>query len=152
MNNSIRKISSIIVFAFILSACAGQVPKDLGVINGSELRPCPDKPNCVQTFDPADKGHFQLPLVAKANEQLTRNAIRKAIMKTGGELISEQSLISAGIYLHAEYESSWLKFIDDVEVVIKDGSIHLRSASRLGYSDLGVNAERFVQIKAAYAE
>ena len=40
--------------------------------------------------------------------------------------------------------------MDDVEVVIKDGLIHIRSASRLGYSDMGVNAERFEKIKMAY--
>ena len=65
-------------------------------------------------------------------------------------MISETVLAPAGYYLHAEYESDWLKFVDDVEVVIKDGLIHIRSASRLGYSDLGANAERLDNIKAAY--
>lgn len=152
MKNKLGKKFVIISASLILSACAGHVPSDLGLLNGSELRPCPDKPNCVQTYDPADAGHFQLPLTAKADDELSKKAMTQAISKTGGQLISEKTLSPAGFYLHAEYESDWLKFVDDVEVVIKDGIIHLRSASRLGYSDLGVNAERFEAIKAAYAE
>jgi len=67
-------------------------------------------------------------------------------------IISEKPLSPSGYYLHAEYESDWLKFVDDIEVVIKDGLIHLRSASRLGFSDMGVNAKRFDAIKANYAK
>lgn len=152
MIHSTRQSYFVIFFTFILSACAGQVPSDLGVVNGSELRPCPDKPNCVQTYQPMDKAHFQLPLIAKADDEKTKVAITRAIANTGGQLVRETPLSPSGFYLHAEYESSWLKFIDDVEVVIKEGSIHLRSASRLGYSDLGVNAQRFTEIRAAYAE
>lgn len=143
---------SVILLLSSLMGCAGQIPSDLGMINGSELRPCPDKPNCVQTYDPLDTSHFQLPLTAKQNDNETRLAITSAINETGGKIISVNSLKPMGYYLHAEYQSDWLRFVDDVEVVIKDELIHIRSASRLGHSDLGVNAERFDTIKAAYAK
>ena len=141
---------SIIISSLLLTACAGQVPSDLGMLNGSELRPCPDKPNCVQTYAPTDESHFQLPLTVKADDAQTKQAISAAISETGGQIISEEPLKPSGYYLHAEYQSDWLKFVDDVEVVIKDGLIHIRSASRLGYSDMGVNATRFEEIKTAY--
>lgn len=141
---------SIIISSLLLTACAGQVPSDLGMLNGSELRPCPDKPNCVQTYAPTDESHFQLPLTAKADDAQTKQAISAAISETGGQIISEEPLKPSGYYLHAEYQSDWLKFVDDVEIVIKDGLIHIRSASRLGYSDMGVNATRFEEIKTAY--
>lgn len=149
-----KKTISIIAFSsfLLLTACAGQVPSDLGVVNSSELRPCPNTPNCVQTYDPLDELHFQQPLVVKESETETQLFIRSAIVKTGGKIISEKTLMSSGIYLHAEYESDWLKFVDDVEVLIKDDLIHMRSASRLGHSDMGVNAKRFEKIKAAYSE
>jgi uncharacterized protein (DUF1499 family) len=137
---------------FLLTACAGQVPNDLGVINASELRPCPDKPNCVQTYEPMDESHFQQPLTVKESSEKTKQVISSAIVKTGGQIISEKTLEPSGIYLHAEYESDWFKFVDDVEVLIKNDTIHIRSASRLGYSDLGANAKRFEEIKAAYGE
>jgi uncharacterized protein (DUF1499 family) len=143
---------SLILLSSSLIGCAGQMPNDLGLVGGSELRPCPDKPNCVQTYDPLDTSHFQLPLELKENEKQTALAITSAINETGGRIISETALVPSGYYLHAEYESNWLKFVDDVEVVIKDGLIHMRSASRLGHSDLGVNAERFEKIKASYAK
>jgi uncharacterized protein (DUF1499 family) len=93
-----------------------------------------------------------LPLAFKQDEKQTALAITSAINATGGKVISETALVPSGYYLHAEYESDWLKFVDDVEVVIKDGFIHIRSASRLGHSDLGVNTERLEKIKAAYAK
>ncbi len=147
-----KKLFSILIIpaTLLLTACAGKVPAELGLVNGSELRPCPDKPNCIQTYDPADESHFQLPLAFNVDDEQTKQIMVTAITETGGKLINENSLASSGYYLHAEYESDWLKFIDDVEVVIKDGMIHIRSASRLGYSDMGVNARRFEEIKAAY--
>ncbi len=147
-----KKTYSIWLFpaVLLLTACAGKVPTELGLVNGSELRPCPDKPNCIQTYDPADESHFQLPLAFNGDNEQTKKIMVAAISETGGKLISEESLASSGYYLHAEYESDWLKFIDDVEIVIKDGMIHIRSASRLGYSDMGVNANRFEEIKTAY--
>jgi len=148
MRNSISL--SIVFLSASLIGCAGQIPSDLGMLNGTELRPCSDKPNCVQTYNPLDTSHFQLPLKFKENDAQTKLAITTAINETGGTIISEAAAEPSGYYLHAEYESSWLKFVDDFEVVIKDKLIHIRSASRLGYSDLGVNAERFDEIKAAY--
>lgn len=141
---------TIILTSLLLTACAGKAPHDLGMINGSELRPCPDKPNCVQTYAPADESHFQLPLTAQVDDEQTKHIIATAISETGGQIITEQPLKPSGYYIHAEYQSDWLKFVDDVEVVIKDGLIHIRSASRLGYSDMGVNAKRFEKIKMAY--
>jgi uncharacterized protein (DUF1499 family) len=143
---------SLILLSFSLMGCAGPMPSDLGLVGNSELRPCPDKPNCVQTYDAIDTSHFQLPLALKQDEKQTALAITSAINETGGKVISETALVPSGYYLHAEYESDWLKFVDDVEVVIKDGLIHIRSASRLGHSDLGVNTERLEKIKAVYAK
>lgn len=149
-----RILNSLFVtsFSVFLFGCAGQVPNDLGTINGSELRSCPDSPNCIQTYDPADSAHFQAPLAFQQSDEQSKQAITAAISETGGKIISSDVLEPAGYYLHAEYESDWIKFVDDVEVVIKDGTIHIRSASRLGHSDFGVNAERYQAIKAAYEQ
>lgn len=146
------KVSGVLFIPVLLMACAGPVPDDLGMINGSELRPCPEKPNCVQTYDSADQAHFQLPLIFKMDVEQSKRSIDYAINKTGGKIRNEKRLIPAGYYLHAEYESDWFKFVDDVEVVIKEGLIHIRSASRVGYSDMGENVKRFNAIKATYAE
>ena len=52
-------------------------------------------------------------------------------------------------YLHYEFTSLLLRFVDDVEFVFDDATrtIHFRSASRTGYSDLGVNRRRMEEIR-----
>jgi uncharacterized protein (DUF1499 family) len=143
-------VTFVIPALLLMAGCAGQAPRDLGLINASKLRPCPDKPNCIQTYQLNDKEHFQQPLGVKANQAETATAIRSAIADTGGTVITEKSLMPSGLYLHAEYESNWLKFVDDVEILITESTLHIRSASRLGHSDLGVNKERYEAIKKAY--
>lgn len=155
---SVYNVGAAIVAALLLSACAGQPPADLGVIqsgkeNGAHrfsLRACPESPNCIQTYDVADKDHFKAALIPKTTLQQTTDALKIAIKNSGGEIISEQALSPAAYYLHAEYESKWIRFVDDVEVVVQADSIQIRSASRLGRSDFGVNGERFETIKALY--
>ena len=57
-------------------------------------------------------------------------------------------------YLHAEFRSSVFRFVDDVEFLVdpKERAIHFRSASRVGYSDLGVNRRRMEQIQKGFSE
>ena len=57
-------------------------------------------------------------------------------------------------YLHAEFRSSVFRFVDDVEFLIdpKERAIHFRSASRVGYSDFGVNRRRMEQIEKGFGE
>lgn len=59
-----------------------------------------------------------------------------------------------GNYLHAEFQTKWLKFTDDVELLLdRDNmTVHLRSASRVGYSDLGANRKRLEMIKNLYSQ
>jgi len=56
-------------------------------------------------------------------------------------------------YLHYEFTSLLLRFVDDVEFLFDDAAktIHFRSASRTGYSDLGVNRQRMEQVRALVA-
>ncbi len=56
-------------------------------------------------------------------------------------------------YLHAECESTVFGFVDDVELHLRsvEGVIAVRSASRLGYSDLGVNRRRVERLRAMLA-
>ena len=57
-------------------------------------------------------------------------------------------------YLHVEFRSAFFRFVDDVEFLIdtEDQVIHFRSASRVGYSDLGVNRRRMERIREAFSE
>lgn len=136
----------------LLSGCGGTAPNDLGVNSNGTLSPCPQKPNCVQSYQPADTEHYVSPLTLKPNSTQSHQAIVRAIKATGGSIQADSMSAEGQHYIHAEYQSRWLKFIDDVEVLITDNAVHIRSASRIGYSDMGVNAERYQQIKTAYQQ
>jgi len=82
---------------------------------------------------------------AKGLEKGRLRDVRAAIIATGGTITREQDG-----YISATYMSKIFKFIDDVEV--RDagaGIIHVRSASRVGFSDRGVNRKRVAMINAA---
>ncbi len=61
---------------------------------------------------------------------------------------------STNIYIHAEFASAMFRFVDDVEFYFEDSRniIHVRSASRVGYSDMGVNRKRIEQVRKLFAE
>jgi uncharacterized protein (DUF1499 family) len=55
-------------------------------------------------------------------------------------------------YLYVQFETRWLKFVDDAEFVVvpAESAIHLRSASRLGRRDFGVNRARIESVRSAF--
>lgn len=55
-------------------------------------------------------------------------------------------------YLHVEFRSSLFGFVDDVEFLADEAAnvIHVRSASRIGYSDGGTNRRRVEMLRALY--
>ncbi len=71
-------------------------------------------------------------------------------------LLSERASIETreGAYLHAVFKTRWLRFRDDFEARLDSeaGVIHVRSASRLGHSDLGANRARVNKLRAAFAD
>ena len=125
-------------FLPLLAACAGEPPSGLGVQNG-RLAPCPDSPNCVNSF--SSGGHDAIaPLAADIREiERVLLGLRRAnIVKVDGN------------YLHAEFTSRFMGFVDDVEFLFvpSERLTHVRSASRLGYSDFGANRDRIEALRA----
>ena len=118
----------------------------LGADNG-RLADCPDSPNCVST-QASDSQHSinPIPFTQSADEVLARlEATIRAMPRT-------RIVNSNANYLHAEFSSLLLGFVDDVEIVIDrtNGLIHFRSASRIGESDLGANRARMEQIRQRF--
>jgi len=122
-----------------LAACAGEPPQNIGVQEG-KLTACPDSPNCVSSFE-SDEEHGIQPLAGNLDQ-------------IGGILqgLNEANIVSASDnYLYAEFTSSLMGYVDDVEFMYNEaaGVTHVRSASRLGHSDLGANRKRIEAIRAA---
>lgn len=121
-------------------------PDNLGVKAG-RLAPPRTTPNCVSSqADPADAEHYIAPIAFKGGTAQAMAAVRKAVEGMEGATIIRQE---AG-YLYAEYRTRLMRFVDDVEFVFDDkaGVIHVRSASRLGRRDFGVNRARVEALRS----
>lgn len=121
-------------------------PPSVGVVDG-RLRPCPASPNCVCSQE-TDAGHSIAPL--KMSEDAAGSWKRLQQIIAG---LPRTRIISVDErYLHVEMTSAFFRFVDDVEFLLdpEAGVIHVRSASRLGYSDLGVNRKRIEGIRASF--
>jgi len=113
-------------------------PTDLGVKNG-RLAPCARSPNCVSSqADPSDREHYIAPLRASMEE------IRKAVES----LPRTRIVLAHSNYLYAEFRSKLLGYVDDVEFFFDGAVIQVRSASRRGRRDFGVNRARVEKIRA----
>ena len=123
-------------------ACVGK--PNVGVLN-NELKPCPDKPNCVSSYAPeSDREHYVMPIKSSSPLVCMEKLSKELSQKDNVDLITKRS-----DYSHLVYTSSIMRFKDDVELYLdKDRkNIQIRSASRTGYSDMGVNRKRVESIK-----
>ena len=131
-----KSLISLIPF---LAACAGEPPTDIGMRDG-RLSPCPDSPNCVSSFE-SDETHSIAPMAASLDQ------VRKVLLSLDeANIVNEQDN-----YLYAEFTSRIMGYVDDVEFLFDpaSGVTHVRSASRLGHSDLGANRKRIENIRSA---
>ncbi len=128
---------------------SGQRPDNLGVREG-RLAPCKTTPNCVSSqADPTDAGHHIAPLAFAGAPEAAWAALLAELRARGEAAVVTEK---PG-YLHAEFTSRLLAYVDDVEFLLEDKAalIQVRSASRLGSSDFGVNRKRIESIRAALA-
>ena len=115
-------------------------PDYLGVKDGRLARP-KRTPNCVSSqADPGDAEHYIAPIPFHGDSAAAMAAVRNAVEGMRGSTV----IRAEGNYLYAEYRTKTLRFVDDVEFLFDDkaGLVHVRSASRLGRRDFGVNRAR----------
>ena len=149
-----KKILVVVASLIVLTACSGSRP-DLGFDNG-ELMPCPETPNCVSS-QTDDKEHYIKPIHFTGTQQeALDNLLRILESEKRTKILTVEKN-----YIRVEFTSAVCRFIDDVEFYFPEQQtaetiIHIRSASRIGKSDLGVNRKRVEQLrnkfKALYKE
>jgi uncharacterized protein (DUF1499 family) len=112
------------------------------------LPPCPPSPNCVSTHA-TDTQHAIVPLQYKKARAEAKEALKAAIATLPRITLVEED----EAYLHYEFTSLLLRFVDDVEFLFDETTktVHFRSASRTGHSDLGVNRKRMEQVRVLVA-
>jgi uncharacterized protein (DUF1499 family) len=136
----------IIGVPLILACCAGG-PGAVGTDPGGRLQPCPSTPNCVSTqaVDP-DRRMAPLPY------RIDRATSWRLLLSIVDAMPRTTLVVKEDHYLRWEFRSRVFGFVDDVEFVFDDEAavIDFRSASRTGYSDMGVNRKRMAAIGEAY--
>lgn len=113
------------------------------------LAPCPGSPNCVSSLAPgSDREHYIEPFSFSGDPAAAWQRLKTAVLAEKRVTIVEER----NGYLHAEIRSLIFRFVDDVEfsLAADAGLINVRSASRTGYSDFGVNRKRVERIRAAF--
>lgn len=112
-----------------------------------KLTPCSKSPNCVSSLA-EDKEHFITPIPYSADNTMTQHKLLEIL--NSFERVRVVSI--EGNYIHVEFVSSVFRFVDDVEFYLDDAEkvIQVKSASRTGYSDFGVNRRRVEMIRKKF--
>ncbi|OPY05474.1 MAG: hypothetical protein A4E66_02435 [Syntrophus sp. PtaB.Bin001] len=139
-------VTVICILLLTLISCTAKPPKT-GLIDG-RLRACPGTPNCVSSEDPNVSARIA-PLAFQGPPETAWKNLKEAVRDLDGSIQEEQ-----GNYLRATFTSRIFHFVDDVEfrMVAAEKLIHVRSASRVGHSDLGVNRKRVERLRAVFAQ
>ena len=116
-------------------------------LEAGRLQPCPAKPNCVCS---QDQGEAAIEPLAAGDLDQALDRIVALVEADGNATVVSRS---EG-YLHAEWKTPLLGFRDDVEFLLdrEAGLVHVRSASRVGHSDMGANRKRVEAIRAQLAD
>lgn len=132
-----KRIVFIFASSILLTACSQ------GVVDMDDRTssPCGDKPNCVSTIDEREK-HSIAPF------NLIGETSIDAIEEVALSLSGAKTAIKEGQYLRIECTSKIMRFVDDLEIKIEGDQLIVRSESRVGYSDFGVNRKRAEQLRA----
>ena len=113
------------------------------------MTPCPRTPNCVSSVD-TDRGHFVQPLRFAGPAINSQYRLLNILNEFKGARVVtfEENLVQA------EFISSIFGFVDDVEFYFDDRKkiINVKSASRVGFSDLGVNRRRIEKIRMRFEQ
>ncbi|WP_041277741.1 DUF1499 domain-containing protein [Desulfotalea psychrophila] len=143
-----KQIIVVLVNLLLLTGCAGTM-SELGIKNG-ELTPCPKTPNCVNSQAVGEKHYIQPIRYAGTRQEMRVRLLQilEAEKRTNILTVQED-------YVRVEFTSALFRFVDDVEFYFPEEQsgetvIYVRSASRLGYSDLGANRKRIEWIRGEF--
>jgi len=121
-------------------------PEETPRLVDGRLRPCPGTPNCLCSEEGSGGDHVE-PLACLDDPEAAWHRLQQVVSSMGGKIERTE-----GDYVWATFMVPVFGFVDDVEFRLdrKSGCIHVRSASRLGFSDLGVNRIRIEDIRRKF--
>uniref|UniRef100_A0A7S3XEU3 DUF1499 domain-containing protein n=1 Tax=Picocystis salinarum TaxID=88271 RepID=A0A7S3XEU3_9CHLO len=146
----------------------------VGPARNMRLKPCPSSPNCVSSeADESDKEHYVAPLTYTG---MTTVQVVKQLRDVVGKMSRSKLVEEKDLELHYTFTTLVFRFVDDVDLVVvpddapsestvdakaidaranaptTSGTVQVRSASRVGYSDLGTNRRRVEDIRKRWNE
>lgn len=136
-----KKAALLSIAVLGLTACSQGVQS----MTDRSASPCGDKPNCVSTQDNREK--YQL-----APFSLTADANIDSIEQAALKLAGAKTAVKESGYLRVECTSKIMRFVDDLELKIEGDKLLVRSESRVGYSDFGVNRKRADELRERLKE
>ena len=116
----------------------------LGLVDG-QLRRCPNSPNCVCSEGETGE-HAIEPLRYTGSSEAAWSRLLSIV-----EAISNAHIATRESgYLRVEFVTPLMRYVDDVEFRLTPEAIHVRSASRVGRSDLGANRQRVEALQLVF--
>ena len=153
---NLKQIASSIILLLVISfllvsnnVFAGSPPTNIG-INSGKLASCPATPNCVSSQGSSTDAEHRITPLQLSSDNLTTIAKLKQVLQS---MPKNKIVKETDNYLYAQFTSKLMGFVDDVEFYLDNDTktIQVRSASRLGESDLGVNRQRIEEIRVKLA-
>ena len=140
-------VPALIVLAMFAVFRASRGKPPVGMTDG-RLAPCPGRPNCVSSEDGAGPSRVE-PLPFTGEPQAAWVCLKRAVQGIGGAIEREDNG-----YIWAIFKSKLFRFVDDMEFRMDAANrlIHVRSAARVGYSDLGVNRRRVETLRRRFSQ
>ena len=146
------KLAVVLILAavFFLAVYKNITPPDAIGLQDGRLRPLPARHNAVSS-QTDDHARQVAPLPFCGNLETTRGALLAAIRSYPGRV---EITTETPSYLHCVFTTRTLRFRDDVEFLLdeRSGLVHFRSASRIGYCDLGANRRRYETLAGLYRQ
>jgi len=137
--------ATLLCLTLVVGGCSSAPPIDLWRTT-HQFGACPDKPNCVSSVA-TDEEHKIEPLRYEGDPAAAKARLSAVIASMPGAQIEFED----DRYIHAMFVTRLMRFRDDVELLVRDGGvIEVRSVSRVGYSDFGVNRSRVEDIRRRF--
>lgn len=138
-------LSAALLLILVVLAFMSRRPGPLGLAS-DRLRLCPETPNCVNSEEKGN-GASTRPLAFEGPSASAWQVAKRTVEELGGTV-----KVDEGDYLWATFSSRVFRFVDDLELRLdlQERLIHVRSAARVGYSDLGVNRKRVDELRAGF--
>ena len=142
-------LAVILLAAGQLGMLKGKRPNRTGITEGKLAGPKLGSWNSVASQHQAGPEHDIAAIAFTGNAEQAMTRLKSVLGKDASIVIVE----STQTYLYAHSSTKFLRFVDDIEFLIDETShlIHVRSASRLGRKDFGVNRARVEAIRRGFA-